>query len=335
MSVTHGSGPCISFGAARPDAEVARIVLDAISGNAVEAALQAAEQHQQQQNEQRRALELALEQARYEAKLAARRYEAVDPDQRLVAAELETRWNVTLQTKLELENKLKVFDCANPLTSVPDSRVLVSLAQDLPKIWNSPSTDTKLKQRIVRILVQEIVADVDAEKDDIVLLIHWAGGRHSEHRMHKPATGRHGRCTSLDTIEVIRKMAGRFTDEQIASTLNRLGLRTGAGNTWNEMRIRTARHYQELPAFDRSRAKNETLNLVETADRLGVSPTVVRRLIQEGLLQATQVVSCAPWEIPVAALDSEAVQKAVRNMRDRVGPRTRNTEEQLSIFSNR
>jgi len=334
-SVSHGSKRCISFGGVRPDAEVARIVLDAIGGNVVEVALQAAEQHGLQQKEQRRALELALEQACYEAKLAARRYEAVDPDQRLVAGELEARWNTALQKKLELEDKLKDFDCAHPPMCVPDSQVLVSLAQDLPKIWNWPSTDTKLKQRIVHILIQEIVADVDEEKDEIVLLIHWSGGRHSEHRMRKPATGRHGRCTSLDAIDVIRKMAGKFTDEQIAGTLNRLGLHTGAGNTWNEMRIRTARHHNKFPSFDPS-CSNGTLTLMEAAERLNVSPTVVRRLIQEGIMPATQVVSCAPWEIPVAALDSEAVQKAVRKIRNRVvSPRSQNPEEQFSIFSDR
>src|SRR2546426_1135066 len=83
-----------------------------------------------------------------------------------------------------------------------------SLAQDLPAVWNSPSTDMRLKQRIVRILIQEIVADVDENGREVVLLIHWAGGRHSELRVKKSDTGKHGHCTSLDAVEVISKMAG-------------------------------------------------------------------------------------------------------------------------------
>ena len=332
MSIEHGTKVCIAFGAVRPDTEVAKVALAAIGGNAVEAALQAAEQHRQQRQEQRKALELALEQATYEARLAARRYEAVDPDQRLVAAELEARWNAALQKRLELEDKLKEFDRAEQSALLPDPRVLVSLAQDLPKVWNSPSTDMRLKQRIVRILIQEIVADVDEEKQEVVLLIHWAGGRHSEHRVRKPPTGRHGRCTSLEAIEVMQRMAGKFTDEQIATTLNRLGLRTGSNNGWNEMRIRSARHYHKLPAFDPARYNNGTVTLVEAAEQVGVSPTVVRRLIQEGTLQATQVVPCAPWEIPVEALNSESVRQAVQNIK--IGrPRTQRHDEQPSMFS--
>src|SRR5260370_42682811 len=86
----------------------------------------------------------------------------------------------------------------------------------------------------VRILIREIVVDVDEEKHEVVMLLHWAGGRHSELRIKKNADGRHRRCTSLEAVEVVRRMAGRFSDEQIASTLNRLGMRTGARNTWNE-----------------------------------------------------------------------------------------------------
>lgn len=79
----------------------------------------------------------------------------------------------------------------------------------------------RLKQRIVRILIEEIVADVDQEKREIVLLIHWAGGRHSELRIRKNGLGKHQRCTGVEAIEVVRQMSGKFPDEQIAATLNR------------------------------------------------------------------------------------------------------------------
>ena len=125
----------------------------------------------------------------------------------------------------------------------------MSWAQDLPAIWNSPSTDQRLKQRIVRILVREIVADVEEQSREVVWVIHWAGGRHSELRVKKSETGRNRRCTDPEAIEVLRQMAGKFSDQQIAGTLNRLRLRTGVGNSWNVMRVRSARSYYQLPAF--------------------------------------------------------------------------------------
>ena len=146
----YGEGTCISFGGLRVDAAVSKQVLEAVSGNAIQAALDAADQMQQKQRDLHTAVELELEQARYEARLAARRYESVDPDQRLVAAELEARWNTALQKVKELESKLHAFDRESQSVPVPNKQTLLSLAQDLPAIWNSPSTDMRLKQRIVR-----------------------------------------------------------------------------------------------------------------------------------------------------------------------------------------
>lgn len=331
--INHGESWCISFGGLRTDQAVASEVLRAISGNAVEAALEAAEQMRHRRQEQRRSLELELEQARYEARLASRRYEAVDPENRLVAAELELRWNAGLQKARDLETKLHEFDQGFQAVPLPDKEVLVSLAQDLPAVWNLPSTDMRLKQRIVRILIEEIIADVDDQNKEIVLLLHWAGGRHSELRLKKNATGKHGHCTSLEAIEVIRQMAGKFTDEQIASTLNRLSLRTGSGNTWNEIRVRSARQHHRLPAINLAHS-NDSITLEEAAQRLGVSSTSVRRMIAQKTITATQVVACAPWQVLVGELDSEAVQKAVTAIKNRIRvPQTHIGDGSQSMFS--
>ena len=198
--LNHGADWCISFGGLRVDQALANEVLQAIGGDAVEAALAAAEKQREKQREQRQALELEAEQARYEERLAERRYQAVDPDNRLVAAELEARWNAAMRKVAELDTKLDRFDDGLGVKPLPDKEVLLSLAQDLPSVWDSPTADMRLKQRIVRILVHEIIADVDEERSEIALLIHWTGGRHSELRVKKNATGRHRRCTSAETI---------------------------------------------------------------------------------------------------------------------------------------
>jgi len=200
------------------DEAIAQEVLNAISGSAVEAALEAADQLRNHRQQQRRAIELQVEQARYEAQLAARRYDAVDPENRLVAAELECRWNAALEKARELGGKLQQFDAEIGSVPMPDKEVLMSLAQDLPAVWNASSSDMRLKQRIVRILIHEIVVDVNEKDHETVLLIHWAGGRHSELRVKKNRTGHHSRCTGLEAIEVMRQMAVGHTDEQIAAT---------------------------------------------------------------------------------------------------------------------
>jgi excisionase family DNA binding protein len=113
-------------------------------------------------------------------------------------------------------------------------------------------------------------------------------------------------------------MAGKFPDAQIASTLNRLGLKTGPGNTWIEGRVRTVRSYHNLPVYDAKIAARTTLTLEEASERLGVSHKIVRRLIESGKITATQVVPCAPWEIPADAIESQEVLREIGKVKRRV-----------------
>jgi hypothetical protein len=129
-------------------------------------------------------------------------------------------------------------------------------------------------------------------------------------------------------------MAGKFSDEQIAATLNRLRLRTGAGNNWNEQRVASLRHYHQFPAHNAGTDTRNMLTMEETAKRLGVSATSVRRMIRQKLISASQVVACAPWQIPVEALNSAEVQQAVANIKVRTRvPPTRNDSGQPLLLS--
>jgi len=332
--INHGEAWCISFGGLRPDEAIATEILKTIAGNAIEAAIEASDRATGQQQERRRVLLLELEQARYQAQLATRRYEAVDPSNRLVAAELEVRWNTALEEVRRLEQELQQFDAATSVAPATDRDTLISLAQDLPAVWNSPTTDMALKQRIVRILIEEVVADVDELRSETVLLIHWAGGRHSELRVKRNGTGKHSRCTSLEAVEVVKRMAGAFPDQRIASTLNRLGLRTGAGNTWREGRVRSLRSHHGLPGFDVALVDHRTLTLEQAADRLGVAIKTMKRLIDEKVVTATQVVPCAPWQISTESVESERTIQRVREIRSRNRcPQVAHLENQTDLFS--
>lgn len=331
--INHGEAWCISFGGLRADRAIAAEILKAVEGNAVEAAVEAAARIAEQRRQQRQALSLELEQAQYEARLSARRYEAVDPDNRLVAAELEARWNAALRRVGEVEGRLRQIEVTREgAAKIPDKETLFSLAQDLPSVWNADGTDMRLKQRITRILIQEIIADVDDPAGEIVLMIHWAGGRHSELRVKKNLTGQHSRCTSLEAVEIIRRMAGRFPDDQIAATLNRLGLKTGSGNNWIQARVRTARSYHQLPSYDPQLRQN-ALTLEEASEKLGVSHKIVRRLIDSKLIPATQVVPWAPWEIPAEAIKSEQVLREVAAVKRGSRSQENADEAELPMFA--
>jgi hypothetical protein len=309
---------CLAFAGARPDEAVGNAILRAIEPNAIEAAIAAVERSTRQPLERREAVRLELEQAQYQARLAARRYEAVDPDNRLVCAELEGRWNAALQRVEELDRGLKDLDSTPRPTTMPNREILLSLAQDLPAVWNT-SDDMGLKQRITRILIEEIVANVDTGTNELVLVIHWAGGRHTEIRARRPKSGEHGRRTDTEALEIVKQMAGRFPDELIAGTLNRLGLKTGAGNPWKKNRVCSVRSKLSLPAYDAT-APITDVTAAQAAQRLGIDCRLVHELLGQKVIKGRQIVPYAPWQIPLEALDTPEVRERVRQIKkgDRV-----------------
>jgi hypothetical protein len=309
----------VSFGGLKADHLVVEQVLAAVSGNAIEAALEAAAQERRQQGESRRALEMALQQARYQARLAERRYEAVDPDQRWVAGELEARWNQALERVREAEGKCAEFEQRWAATGIPSQELLVTLAQDLATVWNT-STDSRLKQRIIHIVLREIIADFDEQSKAVTLILHWAGGRHTEVRWIKATNGWPGRG-HVAAEEVVRKMAEDFPDDEIALTLNRKALGKGPGSGWTAKDVARVRAKHNMPKFRDTEPSTPTLTLQAAAIRLQVSAALIRTLIRRGILPARQIVSCAPWQIPVNSLDSEAVKQALAHM-----PRGRDTK---------
>jgi len=313
-NLNQGLPACIGFGGVQVDQAVSTEILKVIQPLAIDAALQAADQILERQSDRVHALELELEQARYDARLAARRYEAIDPDNRLVASELESRWNIALCRVREVEEKIDQVQAETRNTPVVNRDELLALAEDLPGVWESPLSDTSLKQRIIRILIQEIVADVDEQ--EVTLVIHWIGGRHSELRVLKLRPGHHTRCTQVEAVDIVRQMAGKYKDEEIALTLNRLRLKTGVGNSWSEKRVRSLRSHLNLPAYDPGQ-HDRHLNLRKVAEQLAVSTTIVRRLIASKILPATQVVPGAPWEIDAKVIASSELIQAATALRNR------------------
>ncbi|MFD0614622.1 hypothetical protein ACFQZO_31180 [Bradyrhizobium sp. GCM10027634] len=166
------------------------------------------------------------EQARYEATRARRRYEAVDPDNRLVAGELERRWNERLLAvrALEEERGALLAKPESPLSEADRERLL-ALGSDLERAWNSPGATPATRKGIIRTLIHEIVVCVgDAA---IELVIHWQGGDHTALETRKNRTGQHRWSTSADVIDLLRVLARQMPDGTIAAVLDRAASRRG------------------------------------------------------------------------------------------------------------
>jgi DNA invertase Pin-like site-specific DNA recombinase len=188
-----GRPRCLTFGAKRVDTAIAGELLLAIQPIAVEAALHAEHRYMEQQSEQQRIVELELQQAGYEASLTERRYAACDPDNRLIAAQLEKSWEATLQRVQDCGARLAALQRPIPAAPTPD---FTGLATDVEAAWNAPGVTMRSRQQLVRTLIADIIAGYDASTREIVLTIHWRGGQHSELRVRKPKSGEHGCRTS-------------------------------------------------------------------------------------------------------------------------------------------
>ena len=225
---------CMMFGGLRVDAAFARELIRAVEPMAIEAAQLAEQRMMERQAEHRRILELELQQARYEASLAERRYAACDPDNRLIAATLETNWETALRRVRDCESRLDATAVTIPTAAMPD---MTALAEDLEAAWKNANVTMRCRQQLVRTLVNEITVDIDEPAREIVLIVHWKGGQHSELRLRKPRSGEHASCTSDDALAVIRAMASRWSDQDIAATLNRTRLPTAQSKSWTAHRV--------------------------------------------------------------------------------------------------
>src|ERR1700726_2462228 len=235
---THGDR-CISLGGFRSDHAVGGEVLRVLKPLGIDAAVKALKVETGETSAAKRQLALALQQARYEAAHARRQYDAVDPANRLVAGELERRWNEALQAVAKLEGEIAALIARRPpRLGEPERQQLVALGADLERAWLHPAATAATRKRILRAALTEIVV----RKDGAIIhaVLHWQGGDHTQLQVKQRlnAAGRHNPRIPDDTIALVRELARLMPDRQIARLLNRTGVETGHGNAWTQERVR-------------------------------------------------------------------------------------------------
>ena len=308
--INHGGDRCISFGGMRINREVGAEVITRLQPLGIEAALAAQTSQRRSSDDKRHQVELALERARYEVTRARRQYDSVDPDNRLVAAELEKRWNERLTLVRTLESELDELT-ASPATELTpaDRERLMTLGGDLQRAWWSAGVTSETKKRIVRTLIDEIIVRVVDNALDLV--IRWHGGDHSALKVKKNRSGQHRWAAEGETIDLVRVLARQMPDKAIASVLNRVGKTTGRGNGWTQSRVCSLRSHNGIATYrDGERRARGEVTLDEAAVALSVSPSTVRRLIYDGQLSANQLCKGAPWIIRAADLERSEVKRA-------------------------
>jgi hypothetical protein len=248
-----------------------------------------------------------------EATRAFEQYDEVDPRNRHVASDLEARWNSKLEQVEKLKTSLGELDSEVRLLSVEERGAILALGERFEQVWHSDRCPIELKKKILLTVVEEVIVDLDDETQLLSFVIHWKGGTHTRFEMLRPRGGV-GQKTADDDLEIIRKMAVRYGDPQIANVLNRLGRRTGKGKRWNQSRVASARKAHSIAGRSTNLRDPDVLNMNEAARHCRVSDTTIRRPVEAGLLPMRQVVPWARWEIRRCDLESASVRAVVAQL---------------------
>jgi DNA invertase Pin-like site-specific DNA recombinase len=303
---------CLSFGAKGVDQAVSAQLCEALSPLGVEAAQVALEHKNQQRSQAMKQAELRLQQAQYKADLAFDQFDAVDPKNRLVAANLESRLNDRLVEVQAATEQLEQIGAAEEMTEAQRAQI-TQLCEDFPSLWHHPGADPVIKKRLLRTALREIIVTHKPDQQRLELVLHWQGGCHTQLQVTKRATPK-GSKTDPSLIELVRQLA-ELTDAEIARVLNMKQILTPKGLKWTKQRVEgfRRRHRIEL----RRRADPEQfMTAKQVCAELGISHRALDALVRVGALTKEQVTDFAPWRIARAEVESARVKELVRQIKE-------------------
>jgi DNA invertase Pin-like site-specific DNA recombinase len=229
---------CQSMASRAVDIGVVRAFLEAVSPTRMPVAMRVLDQIERDLAGQRRQRELQLEQARYDARLAQRQYERVDPDHRLVASELERRWNEKLERVAQLEQAHAKAEAEAQWDLTSEERAAIStLSQDLPAIWAAPTTTNQDRKQLLRSAIDTVQLDGVSHVGQIEVQIRWRSGVITRLIVERYRRGTDSLKTPADAVDRIHELAPTSTYAEIAAQLNADGWRTAHGRSFTSQHV--------------------------------------------------------------------------------------------------
>lgn len=303
---------CIGVRADVLDAAITEEVFKALKPAELELALGALNELEQRDQAMMRQWNMRIERAAYECGLAERRYEEVDPSNRLVASSLERRWNEALVNLETIKADAMKFHSQEARVVSPDQKArIMALASDLPRIWQSSTTQPKDRKRMLRLLIRDITVERLAGETQVTMHVRWLGGAISDVVAKLPPTlADRVRCAP-ETVEKVRELSRTLSDHQIVQELNQQGIRNSRGQPFTVGMIKWMRDRYGIPAPRLTRP--DELGVSELADRLGVRSQVINYWIQGGRIKARKLDERGPWRITISEQEEQQLRDHVRS----------------------
>lgn len=314
-NIVNGRGVyCLNIGGIQIDEAVANAVLDALSPAAFDATLRAAQQLESDHDAALAQWRLAVERTRYDAQRAERRYQAVDPENRLVARGLETEWEKRLRELEQAQAELARREQARPRELSPDERQRIqTLGTDLKLVWSAPTTTERDKKELLRALLEEVIIAVERAEFRAHLTLRWKGGMINELDVSLPRSNPAHNRTDEDTVSLVRRLAELYPDTVIAGILNRQQRTTGTGKRFTANDVGNLRRHRKIARFAPPAVplQGDLVSVIKAAAALGIAASTLHRWLAEGLVAGEQVTPGAPWQIRITdALRARFVDEA-------------------------
>jgi hypothetical protein len=306
------SKDCMSFRCDLLDAAIAEEVLAALQPAELELALAALQDLEARDQAILRQWQMRLERAEYEAALAERRYQEVDPSQRLVAATLERRWNGALLQLEELKKQAAELERREARVATPEQKAkILALARDLPRLWHAPTTQAKDRKRMLRLLIKDITVEKLPQPKQLLVHIRWQGGACSDVCVQLPPKIADRVRYPAAVVDSVRHLAQSLPDGEIADCLNQEGQVSALGKPFTASMIKWVRYRYQIPRAGLERP--EELTVQQVAERFRVSPNVVYYWIDRGVIQARRLNAGSPYWITLNETDERKLRDWVHN----------------------
>jgi len=305
------SKDCISFRCDLLDAAIVEQVLEALQPAELELALAALQELEARDQTILRQWQMRLERAEYEAALAERRYQEVDPSQRLVAATLERRWNAALLQLEDLKKQAAEFQRQEARVATPEQKAKVlALARNLPRLWHAPTTQAKDRKRMLRLLIKDITVEKPNQKQ-LIVHFRWQGGASSDLCVQVPPNRADRVRYPAAVVDRVRDLAQSLPNAEIAERLNREGYVSALGKPFTSSMIQWIRYRYQIPKI--TLARPDELTVDQVARRFEVSPNVVYYWIGRSVIRARRLNTGTPYWITLDEADEQKLRDWVRH----------------------
>ncbi|MHB1891528.1 MAG: recombinase family protein [Acidimicrobiales bacterium] len=296
---------CQRVGGRRVDETVVAAVFEALEPAGLAATAKALAEAEAEHQRGLVAFEAAVERARYEAARARRQFDAVEPENRLVARGLEAAWEARLAEVARSEKALADKAARRPvLLSDEEIAWLKRAGADLRAVFDAETTTMAERKQLLRAVVSEVMITIDADSKTANLRICFEGGAVVCRSVAPPRPGWHIPTTDEDTIELIRRLAGHYDDTRIAQILSRQGRKTAKGLDFTRARVNALRQDRAIPAGPRATDTDgddtaKIMSMTEACRELGVGSSTIYRWLREGFITGTQLTPGGPWHVRV------------------------------------